>query len=273
MILHRPFVLALIFFLLLCSLVSGRAVAETTFITDKISVGIFADKFQRGVALKNLTSGAVVEVIERDGEFVKIRAADNTEGWLRTKYVTTEKPAKLAYQQLMAKHKMLEEKLAAAQTQLSKSQEIEKEKIAMAKVRLELKKAREKTLQLENALKQKDAALNKARADLKASQEKAAAVTADAQQETEKAEPKVKAPPADTQAVKDTAEADNISAEPATIQASKRVAAASVFSFDYGVPLKWSLVAALLSLLAGTYLGYRWLDSKIRKRHGGVRIR
>jgi hypothetical protein len=29
----------------------------------------------------------------------------------------------------------------------------------------------------------------------------------------------------------------------------------------------------LLSIFAGSYLGYSWLDNKIARRHGGVRIR
>jgi SH3 domain protein len=240
--------------------------AETTFITDKIVVDIFGDKFQRGVALKSLPSGTIVEVVEKDGDFAKVRTQDNVEGWLHAKYLTTDKPAKLSILQLTAKHKKMSEKLAAAEEKLSKLQEVEKEKLAMAKVRLNLKQARGKIAQLEKTVQEKDEALNKTKAALQTSQKKLAEAkpgkTAPTSQERDAAKPEEpRAMPVNNTPVADT------------VPTSNQVNTAGMFSLDYGVPLKWVLVALLICLLAGTYTGYSWLDARIAKRHGGVRLR
>jgi hypothetical protein len=38
------------------------------------------------------------------------------------------------------------------------------------------------------------------------------------------------------------------------------------------VPLLWLIVAVLTSLLMGILLGYRWLDRKVRRHFGGIRV-
>ena len=38
------------------------------------------------------------------------------------------------------------------------------------------------------------------------------------------------------------------------------------------VPLLWLLIAAFASLLLGVFAGYGWLDRKVRKKFGGVRV-
>ena len=87
----------LVITLIICGFVATSAQAETTYITDKIVVDIFADKFQRGIALGSLKSGTAVEILETDGDFAKIRTKDNKEGWLHSKYLSTEKPAQIAH--------------------------------------------------------------------------------------------------------------------------------------------------------------------------------
>lgn len=38
------------------------------------------------------------------------------------------------------------------------------------------------------------------------------------------------------------------------------------------VPLVWLAIAAVISLLAGALLGYLWLDRRVRRQFGGVRV-
>lgn len=255
--------------LLIYNSLIASAYAETTFITDKIVVDIFADKFQRGIAIKSLPSGTVVEVVQTDGDFAKVRTIDNKEGWLHSKFLTTEKPAQLGYAQLMAEHKTLEQELTAANEKLKGSQNAEKELIAVANVRKELKQAKTKIAKLDKTVKNKTQALSKAEKELTALQQSVTELQEQLKQKDQGGETSVK--------VEEQNKAKPIKVLPIKSPPTKTTPAPQdetrAAVWDMPIPLKWVLTALLLSTLLGVYLGYQWLDAKIRKRHGGVRIR
>jgi SH3 domain protein len=232
--------------------------AETTFITDKISVELFSSTFQRGVLVTTVKSGAVVEVLENDGDFTKVRTQDGQEGWLHNKYLSTEKPTQVSYLQLMAKHQQLQEEVDKLRNQTPNSAEAEKEKAVLGKMRGDLAQAKKTIASLENQLKEKTAALKQNQQKL-ASVEKQHQETLTAQQQAEAEQP-----------AQDTVE------EPPAVEAPVMQSSMPVnppFNLDYPIAIKWLLAVMLLSIFAGSYLGYSWLDNKIARRHGGVRIR
>jgi SH3 domain protein len=249
--------------LCLVTLFANTVLAETTFITDKISVELFSSTFQRGVLVTTVNSGAIVEVIETDGDYAKVSSPDGQVGWLHKKYLSTEKPTQVSYLQLMAKHKLLEEELEQLKGQLKNSTEVDKEVAVLGKIRGDLNQAKKTIGNLEAQLKEKTAALEQSKQQLAALEKqhqesvKAAKAETAPVSDTEPPAPEVKLlpPPADAPAISST---------PATQQA---------FNLDYPIALKWLLLASLLSILLGTYLGYTWLDNKIARKHGGVRIR
>lgn len=77
--------------LLALALLTGAG--NAAHITDKLVVGLYADKKLEGEPLKLLTSGTPVEVLTRGKGTVQIRMADDTRGWLEARYISEEKPA------------------------------------------------------------------------------------------------------------------------------------------------------------------------------------
>ena len=246
-------------------LLTQTALAETTFITDKVSVELFSSTFQRGVVVTTVNSGTVVEVIETDGDFAKIRTPDAQEGWLHKKYLSTEKPTQVSYLQLMAKHKELEEELVQLKGQLQSSAEVEKEKAVISKIRNDLSQAKKTIGSLEGQLKEKSTALEQTKQQLTALEK---------QHQTSLKE--LQAAQAETPTVTTEEPAPNEAKPTPPVEAPAIPSTPpkqQSFGLDYPIALKWLLAAALISILLGGYLGYNWLDSKIRRRHGGVRIR
>ena len=249
---------------LLLSVATSTAWAETTFITDKITVEVFSSTHQRGTIITSVTSGAVVEVLETDGDYAKIRTKDNQEGWLHSKFLTTEKPTQINYMELMAKYKTLEEQLNQAQAKTQTTKNNDQQRIMIDKMRNDLAATKKQIKQLEKTLKEKSTQLEKSQQELVTLKQQSAA-NAD---KTEAADAATKAPATTTPAVEVAPLASEVSVAPVRPMKKK-----PEFGLDYPIELKWVLIALLLSLLIGIYSGHHWLDAKIRKRHGGVRIR
>jgi SH3 domain protein len=237
--------------------------AETTFITDKIAVELFSSTFQRGVLVTTVNSGAIVEVLESDGDYAKVRTQDGQEGWLHNKYLSTEKPTQVSYLQLMAKHQQLQEEVNKLRNQAPNSAEAEKEKAVLGKMRGDLAQAKKTIASLESQLKQKSSALKQSQQQL-ASLEKQHQDAVAAQQNAE-------APAEDTAESQPPAKEPPPEARAPIMQSSMPVN--PPFNLDYPIAIKWLLAVMLLSVLVGSYLGYSWLDKKIARRHGGVRLR
>ena len=255
-ILH-PGVLALVCMLML----PAAVMADTTYITDKVPIELYSSTFQRGVLVTTLQSGAIVEVIETDADYSKIRTLDGQEGWLKSSYLSSEKPMQANYLQLMAKHKQLQEEVEQLKSQLKSSEGADKEKAISDKLRKDLAQAKNTISGLEKQLKEKSDALVDVQKQLQALKNQPlnkpeSSVPAVAATETDPVAPQIiPQPQTESQPIF------------TTVQNSQE------FNFDYPIALKWTLIASLLCMLLGSYLGYTWLDNKIRKRHGGVRIR
>ena len=76
---------------LLCLIPFITLSAQAAFITDKITVDVNAQRFSQGAVLKTLPSGTSVEVLMSDGQYSRIRTADNITGWVDSKFLTNEK--------------------------------------------------------------------------------------------------------------------------------------------------------------------------------------
>ena len=69
--------------------------AETAYVTDRFSVGIYADAAGAGPVIKQLTSGTALEVLERSIGYALVRDSSGAEGWMEEGYLSTEPPARL----------------------------------------------------------------------------------------------------------------------------------------------------------------------------------
>ena len=142
------------------------ATANAAFITDKIVVEVRTERFGQGSVLKKLPSGSAVDVLMTDGQYTRIRTADNVTGWVNSSFITKEKPNQLEYLELLAKSKATEAKLRTAEEKLaarpgtdsdstnSEDIEILKKQAQDARwMKVEMMKARDRAEQAEAKLK------------------------------------------------------------------------------------------------------------------------
>lgn len=248
-------------------LLANPVLAETTFITDKIVVELFSSTHQRGIVVTSVKTGTTVEVVEVDGDYSKVRTSDNLVGWLHSKYLSTDKPTQIQYLQLMAKHKQLQEEMNQIRSQMKNTVDPEKENAIIAKIRNDLKKAKTSNADLENKLKEKSKQLTEIQTQLAALKKQLSS------QQSLKSQQKTDATDAPGTPTEASSEAVETSAPVEAEESHQAPKTTEAFGLEYPLAIKWTLIASLLCTLLGIYLGHAWLDAKIRKRHGGVRIR
>lgn len=90
--------------------------AETSYVIDKLLVGVHEDKNLDSAIVKVLPTGTKLEVIERDGELAYIQDPDNVRGWVDGTYLTNAPPALLQLAVLEREKAALEKQVAALQT-------------------------------------------------------------------------------------------------------------------------------------------------------------
>ena len=86
--------LALIAMLCACTAVAS---AETLYVTDSLRLALYASEEMNDKPLANLTSGAAVQLLERDASLARVRTAAGEEGWVKATYLVPEKPARPAW--------------------------------------------------------------------------------------------------------------------------------------------------------------------------------
>jgi len=121
-----------------CLLFAVAAHGQTRYVSDKLSVELRRGPSTEYLILRNLDSGAAVEVLEQNGEgYSRVRVADQgTEGWVLTRFLSTETSAR--------------DRLAVAERSLSNSRgrvtELEQQAAALtsdlSKTKTELEQAR-----------------------------------------------------------------------------------------------------------------------------------
>lgn len=87
---------------------------ETMYVTDVVQLGMHRAQDTSDEAFQNLVSGTEVTVLERATNFARIRTADGAEGWVRSFYLISEKPARTRVAELEARVGTLEQDLAEA---------------------------------------------------------------------------------------------------------------------------------------------------------------
>ncbi len=249
--------------------------ANAAFITDKIVVDVYAERFDQGAVLKTLSSGASVEVLMSDGKYTRVRTADNITGWVVSKYLTNEKPTQLEYLELLSKSKATESKLRAAEEKLANSpapgsdsansDEIEtlKKQVQNARwMKVEMMKARDRAEQAEtklNAERKKQSEKNKQNTD--AQQQLAELRTKNAELEQ-----LLTATMLVNEQQPETTGAEPI---PSVLVTSPEIEKTNT---GWSVDMPWFFGSLFTVLILGFVAGITWLDKRSRQRHGGFRI-
>ena len=98
--------------LLLILLLPLQAWAETVYIRDMLRVGVRSKPDSNESPMAIVTTGSELEVLDRQGGYVKIRGDDGVEGWVNDSYTSPEVPARLRIKEVKARNQELKEKLA-----------------------------------------------------------------------------------------------------------------------------------------------------------------
>jgi SH3 domain protein len=93
---------------------------QAAHITDKLLVGFYEEPDESTQPSRVLSSGTPVEVIKRDGAFSQVRLSDRSVGWIKTDYITGDKPAKAVVLELQAKTADLQQQLKKKEQELKK---------------------------------------------------------------------------------------------------------------------------------------------------------
>ena len=93
------------------ALVSGGVSAESVYVDDKLRVGVRSEAKSREAPLVVVTTGAQLEVLERDGGYLRVRTEEGVEGWVNGIYVTSEMPARMRLRQIRQQNEQLESEM------------------------------------------------------------------------------------------------------------------------------------------------------------------
>lgn len=90
------------------------AAAETAYVTDNLKLGLYEAEDTSGRAFDTLDSGQSMEVLIQGGNYANVRLPDGTEGWVKSAYLVSDKPAKLIVEETAAERDALAAELEQA---------------------------------------------------------------------------------------------------------------------------------------------------------------
>jgi SH3 domain protein len=76
--------------------------AETAYVTDILRLGLHRAEDTNDQPFRNLVSGTELEVLLQTTNYAQVRTADGQEGWVKSAYLVTDKPAQLRVAELEA---------------------------------------------------------------------------------------------------------------------------------------------------------------------------
>lgn len=91
--------------------VSNQVLAQEVYVKDSLRVGVRAEPGNSSVPFSVVTTGMKLSILEREGDFIKVRLPSGTEGWIKGTYVSDEPPAILKLEQVQQKLQALESRL------------------------------------------------------------------------------------------------------------------------------------------------------------------
>jgi SH3 domain protein len=92
--------------------------AETMYVTDRFSVPLRAAFAEGSPVVKNVDSGAALEVLERADKYARVRDVQGIEGWIEARYLANSPSARPQLERAQAEAARLQRELAEAQAKL-----------------------------------------------------------------------------------------------------------------------------------------------------------
>ncbi|MBI3778204.1 MAG: TIGR04211 family SH3 domain-containing protein [Gammaproteobacteria bacterium] len=100
----------------------SSARAETLYVAERLRIGLRAEATETGAVVKTVETGTPLEAIQRTESFVQVRDPQGTVGWVETRYLTPDAPARLRLGKLEEELTKSRKVATDAQAQLKKSQ-------------------------------------------------------------------------------------------------------------------------------------------------------
>jgi SH3 domain protein len=215
--------------------------AQAAFVSDRLYLGVYPLPDSTTAPVKMLPSGSEVEVLETQGEFVRIRMTDGNEGWARAEFISDKVPASLTIKQITTQRDQLQAQLNAIGVTEQTVNRLQRQLAEANETIKDLRKdiQDEQAVAAEQASQQQSSqqtVLNDLKQKLLASEAQVATL----QEETKSLKTKIRAAGGNTE---DTLE-----------------------------KIAWVLVSMLLCLLIGSVLGANWLARRVRKRFNGRKV-
>lgn len=211
---------------------SAAAAAEVVYVHDAVRLDVRDTPVDFGAPVAEVTTGAELTVLEREGDYIRIRTTEGVEGWISQSGVSSEQPARLQLEQLR--------------------KELERQEAQSAELRKTLadsNRAREAMESRINALTTENAALKRQNEQLSAAEST----------ESESRESM-------------SVQLSELQAENASLHQQMEQFAASAASAERGYAWIYLVAIMIVLLAGGFYAGTRWQKHRVSKRFGGMEI-
>jgi SH3 domain protein len=110
-------------FVVLCLVLAPLAArAETVYVSDRLVVALRAAAADTAAVVKALEVGTPLEVLERAGNFARVRDRQGTEGWAETRHLAAEPPARAQLARVNEELARLRAQLGERDAELKKTQ-------------------------------------------------------------------------------------------------------------------------------------------------------
>jgi hypothetical protein len=107
--------------ILTLALVPLTAAAETLYVTERLSVPLYAMPVE-GASVRTVEAGAALEVLERTDRFARVRERQGGEGWIDARYLVADAPARQQLTRTNEELTRLRRDLADTQGKLKKTE-------------------------------------------------------------------------------------------------------------------------------------------------------
>jgi SH3 domain protein len=103
--------------------IAGSAAAETVYVHDYLRLSVRASPTSSSASIQVVATGDVLAVLERAGDYIRVRTEEGTEGWVSNSYVSSERPARLQLEELRQDLSRIEAETERLRSELRSSNE------------------------------------------------------------------------------------------------------------------------------------------------------
>ena len=96
---------------------SAKVKPSAQYISPRLQLGIHTQASMDSPIAALISSGTAVSVLQKKDEFTQIKTSDGNQGWIKSKFLTEDKPAALQVKELEQALKQSQEKLADLQAE------------------------------------------------------------------------------------------------------------------------------------------------------------